>query len=213
MPLLKKIEVENGVLGIWRLTESVDSLIACFHFSENEKTEFNKFKFKKRQTEYLATRLLLEKLQGKKTEIIYQKSGRPQLKDSAKNISISHSSDLVVVFISNKLTGVDAENANRNIDKVVNRFLHPKEMDWIEKSGNPQFLKILLWCAKEAVYKCACQTGIRFDTQIFISPFEYSKTNIFQGNILFQNQEKNYRMCFVNCENNIVVYCVEIENE
>lgn len=213
MPFLKKIEIENGVLGIWRLTESADSLIAGFHFSENEKTEFKKFKFKKRQTEYLATRLLLQNLMGEKAEIIYQDSGRPLIKNAAKSISISHSSDLVVVFISNKLNGVDAENANRNIDKVVKRFLHPKEIEWIENSENPQFLKILCWSAKEAVYKCACETGIQFDTQIFISPFEYSKTNLFHGKIIFQNREKNYRMCFINCENNIVVYCVEIENE
>lgn len=213
MPLLKKIEVENGVLGIWGLKESVESLISGFHLTENEQTEFKRFKFEKRQTEYLATRLLLQNLLGEKAEIIYQDSGRPLIKNSAKNISISHSSDLVVVFISNKLTGVDAENENRNIDKVVKRFLHPIEIEWIEKSGNPQLLKILLWCAKEAIYKCACKTGIQFDTQIYISPFEYSKTNLFQGKIIFQNQEKNYRMCFINCENNIVVYCVEVENE
>lgn len=213
MPFLKKIEVENGILGIWGLKESVESLISCFHFTENEQTEFEKFKFEKRQTEYLATRLLLQNLLGEKAEIIYQDSGRPLIKDSAKNISISHSSDLVVIFISNKLTGVDAENANRNIDKVVKRFLQPKEIEWLEKSDNPQLLKILLWCAKEAIYKCACKTGIQFDTQIYISPFEYSKTNLFQGKIIFQNQEKNYRMCFINCENNIVVYCVEVENE
>jgi phosphopantetheinyl transferase len=213
MPLLKKIEVENGVLGIWGLKESVETLISGFHFTENEQTEFEKFKFEKRQTEYLATRLLLQNLLGEKAEIIYQDSGRPLIKNSTKNISISHSSDLVVVFISNKLTGVDAENANRNIDKVVKRFLHPKEIEWIEKSNNPQLLKILFWCAKEAIYKCACKTGIQFDTQVYISPFEYSKTNLFQGKIIFQNQEKNYKMCFINCENNIIVYCVEVENE
>ena len=210
MPFIKKIEVENGVLGIWGLTESVDSLISVFHFSVNEKTEFQKFMLKKRQTEFLSTRLLLQQLLGEKTEISYQESGRPQIKNSAKNISISHSADLVAIFISNNLIGVDVEIASRNIDKVVNRFLHPRELEWIAEAENKQFLKMLFWCAKEAIYKCACHPGIQFDTQIFIFPFEYSKTDVFKGKVTFQNIEKNYNLWYFKYENNIVVYCVEV---
>lgn len=212
MPFLKKIEVENGILGIWGLTESVDSLIAAFHFSVNEETEFKKFQLKKRQSEYLSARLLLHELLGEKTEIIYQESGRPQLKDSTQNISISHSSDLLAVFVSDYLPGIDVEIANRNIDKVVSRFLHPKELEWTEKSENRQFLRILLWCAKEAIYKCACHPGIQFDTQIFIHPFEYEKTDVFKGRTIAQNKEKNYNLSYFKFENNIVVYCVEVKN-
>ncbi len=212
MPFLKKIKVENGVLGIWGLTDSVDSLIAAFHFSEKEETEFNKFLLKKRQTEYLATRLLLQQLRGEKTEIIYQETGRPQIKNETQNISISHSADLVAIFISNKLIGIDVEVASRNIDKVVNRFLHPKELEWIEQSENPQFLKMLFWCAKEAVYKCTCQPGIQFDTQIFIHPFEYAKTDFFKGKTIIKNRVTKYNLWYFKYENNIVVYCVEVEN-
>jgi len=149
MPFVKKIEVENGILGIWELTESVDSLIADYNFSENEETEFKRFILKKRQSEYLATRLLLKQLLNKKSEIIYLKSGKPQIKNSSLNISISHSAELVVIFISDNLVGIDVENINRNIQPVAKRFLHINELEWIEKSENRQNLMILHWVQRK----------------------------------------------------------------
>lgn len=210
MPFVKKIEVENGILGIWELTETVDSLIATFQFSSNERAEFQKYSLKKRQAEYIATRLLLQQLCGEKTEIVYQDSGRPQLMNSTQNISISHSNEFVIIFISNDLPGIDTENANRDIDKVVNRFLNPKELEWIDESENPKFLKMLFWCAKEAIYKCACQSGIQFDTQIFIPPFEFAKTDFFRGKLNYKNRFESYNLWYFHFQNNIVVYCVEV---
>jgi phosphopantetheinyl transferase len=212
MPFLKKIEVENGILGIWELTESIDSLISEFQFSENEKVDFKKFALTKRQSEYLATRLLLQILLGKKAEIVYQESGRPQIKNSTRNISITHSKNLVAIFISDFLGGIDVEIADRNIDKVVSRFLNPIELSWIEQSNNPKLLKMLFWCAKEAIYKCACQSGLQFDTQILIPPFDFANTNFFNGKVALKNRTSNYKLWFFELENNIVVYCVEVKN-
>jgi 4'-phosphopantetheinyl transferase len=209
MPFVKKIEVTNGILGIWELTDSTESLISAFQFSENEETEFKKFKGEKRQKEYLSTRLLLQQLLNSKTEIAYQKSGRPQLKNSQQKISISHSAQFVAIFISNDLAGIDVENVNRNIDRVTKRFLHEKELEWIEKSENRQFSKILFWCAKEAVFKCSNQEGVRFDTQIFIPPFPIGKTDFFTGKLTAENGEENYNLWYFYFRNNIVVYCVE----
>jgi len=212
MPFKKKIELENGILGIWELTDSADSLIKAFQFSKNEEEEFEKFRFEKRQVEYLAIRLLLQQLLNTKVEITYQQSGRPQIKNSNQNISISHSANFVVVFISDDMVGIDVENATRKIDKVVNRFLNPNELQWIEKSKQQQFLKILFWCAKEAIYKCSNQSGVLFDTDILIAPFEFEKTDCFSGNLTSKNCTENYKLWYFYFENNIVVYCVEIKN-
>lgn len=212
MPFVKKIEIENGILGIWELTESAESLIKTFQFSEKEKEEFQKFRFEKRQTEYLATRLLLQDLLNTKTEITYTKSGKPEIKNTGQNISISHSADFVAILISKDLGGIDVENAHRNIDKVTRRFLHKTELEWAEKSGNRQFLQILLWCAKEAIYKCSNQSGVQFDTQIFIPVFEFEKTNCFNGILSAENKNGNYNLWYFYFQNNIVVYCVEVKN-
>ena len=212
MPFVKQIEVENGILGIWEFTDSIELLISAFKFSSNEVAEFNKLKLKKRQSEYLATRLLLQQLLGEKAEIVYQDSGRPQIKNSRQNISVSHSANFVVIFISGDLVGIDVEIAERNIDKVVGRFLNPTELNWIDQSDNPKFLKMLFWCAKEAIYKCACQPGIQFDTQIFVPPFDFANSDFFKGKVLLQNGAANFNLWYFQHENNIVVYCVEVKN-
>jgi phosphopantetheinyl transferase len=209
MPFVKKIEVKKGILGIWEITESAESLSSTFHFSENEEVEYQKFKGEKRQVEYLATRLLLQQLLNKKTEITYLKSGRPVLKDSSLQISISHSAQLVTIVISNDLVGIDVENVNRQIDRVTKRFLHPEESGWIEKSENRQFLKILFWCAKEAIFKCSCQAGVQFDTQIFIPPFDFGKTDYFKGKLTSANEVENYNLWYFYFQNNMIVHCVE----
>ncbi len=213
MPFVKKIEVENGLIGIWEITETADSLISDFHFSKDEETDFQKFKGEKRQKEYLITRLLLQHLLGEKTEIAYQESGRPQLKNSAKQISISHSAEFVAIFISNELAGIDVENMNRNIDRVTKRFLHPDELAWIEKSDHHQISKMLCWCAKEAIFKCSCENGVQFDKQIFIPPFDIGKTDFFNGRLITENGVENYKLWYFYFGNNLIVYCVEVKNK
>lgn len=213
MPFVKNIEVKNGIIGIWELTESAESLISAFQFPENEAIEFKRFKGEKRQKEYLATRLLLQQLFNEKTEISYQKSGRPELKNSFLNVSISHSAEFVVVFISKELVGVDVESVYRKIDRVTKRFLHAKELEWIEKSKNSQTLKIILWCAKEAIFKCSFQSGVQFDNQIFIPPFEFEKTGKFEGILTSEKGVENYSLWYLLFQNNIIVYCVEAKNK
>jgi phosphopantetheinyl transferase (holo-ACP synthase) len=213
MPFFKKIEVENGIIGIWEITESAGLLISAFNFSEEEEIEFQKFKGEKRQKEYLITRLLLQHLLSEKTEIAYQKSGRPQIKNSSKHISISHSAEFVAIFISNDLAGIDVENINRNIDRVTKRFLHPDELAWIEKSDNRQISKMICWCAKEAIFKCSCESGVQFDKQIFIPRFEIGKTDFFNGRLITANGEENYNLWYFYFGNNMIVYCVEVRKE
>lgn len=212
MPFVKKIEVGNGILGIWEMTETAATLKSAFQFTEKENEECNKFILEKRQVEYLATRLLLQNLLNAKTEIVYEKSGCPKLKYSNQNISISHSADLVAIFISNDSIGIDVENINRNIDKITSRFLHYEEISWAEKQENPQTAKILLWCAKEAIFKCSKQSGIQFDTEIFIYPFEMKNTDFFNGKLISLRVEEYFRLWYFYFGNNIIVYCVEVQN-
>ncbi len=209
MPFVKSIKVENGVLGLWKLSENSKELINIFQFSQAEKQEFSKFTGERRKTEYLATRLLLQKLFNQKTEITHINSGKPQILNSNLNISISHSADYVAVYVSEVKNGIDVENQFRKIDKVVPRFLNKNELDWIEKSNKSQFLKIMLWCAKEAIFKCSEQSGVQFNEQIFIDLFDFEKTNCFYGTLVAQNCKENYLLRYFNIQNNIVVYCVE----
>lgn len=211
MPIVKKIKTEVGILGIWKLSESADDLGSLFQFSNQEKKEFKKFKVKRRKTEYLAVRLLLQDLLNKKQEIQYHKSGKPELKDIQKNVSISHSSDFVVVFISENRIGIDVENTQRNIEKVAVRFLHEEEFRQIQNLENPQTATILYWSAKEAIFKCAEEKGVQFNKQIFIPTFEIKSEGQFTGTLTTNSAITNYKLWYLFYENNVIAYCVERE--
>lgn len=211
MPIVKKIKTEVGILGIWKLSESADDLGSLFQFSNQEKKEFKKFKAKRRKTEYLAVRLLLQDLLNKKQEIQYHKSGKPELKDIQKNVSISHSSDFVVVFISENRIGIDVENTQRNIEKVAVRFLHEEEFRQIQNLENPQTATILYWSAKEAIFKCAEEKGVQFNKQIFIPTFEIKSEGQFTGTLTTNSTTTNYKLWYLFYENNVIAYCVERE--
>ncbi|MGE0020052.1 MAG: 4'-phosphopantetheinyl transferase superfamily protein [Draconibacterium sp.] len=212
MPFVTEIQIAFGRAGIWELTESPKELSENFLFTPLEKTEFEKINAPKRQTEYLATRLLLQKLSGKKTRISYQPDGRPVLKESKLNISISHSANLVVVLLAETACGVDAELKTRNIENVAKRFLHPDEISHIDSSGNGRFLQMLHWCAKEAIFKCSRQHGIQFDQQIRIEPFDFETETFFSGTLLSENTTEHFSLQWMEFKNNIIVFCVEIEN-
>jgi phosphopantetheinyl transferase len=206
MPFTEKITTDAGVLGIWKLNEKAADLIHQFQFSANEKEEFSEIKNEKRKTEYLATRLLLQKLLNKKVEIKYLQSGKPLLKNSNSNISISHSADFVAVIISTKKIGIDIENTNRNIRKIAGKFLNNKELKQIEKTENIQVATTLYWSAKEAIFKCTDEDGIQFNEQIYIPPFEIKKEGDFSGAL---NKKTIFKLWYKFYENNIIVYCVE----
>lgn len=209
MPFVKSIKVENGVLGIWKLSETSEELQKHFQFSPNENNEYQKFTGERRKTEYLATRLLLQEILKQKFEITRLESGKPLIKNSNLNISISHSADFVTVLVSEKNIGIDVENLYRNIDRVAERFLHKDELEWINKSEKEQYLKILFWGAKEAIFKCSNQAGVQFHKQIFIPAFEFSKSDYFYGTLSAENRNEKYKLWYFSIENNIVVYCVE----
>ena len=206
MPFAEKIATEAGVLGIWKLNETATDLISQFQFSDSEQKEFSKIKNEKRKLEYLATRLLLQKLLNKKAKIEYLISGKPLLKNSSLNLSISHSADFVAVIISEKKIGIDIESTNRNIGKIADKFLSKKELLQIEKSGNIQLSTTLYWSAKEAIFKCTDEDGIQFNEQICIPLFEIKKEGKFTGTL---NKKTEYKLWYKFYENNIIVYCVE----
>ncbi len=206
MAFVKEIKTSLGRLGVWKLTESSEELCQLYELSESEQYQFNHFKSEKRKTEFLAARIVLEGILGYKPEINYTEHGKPILPNSTLHLSISHSGELVAVFLSDRKVGVDVENIHRNIDKVAHRFLHEKEKNFIDSTSSPQLAKIILWSAKEALFKCTEETGVQFNEQIIIFPFNIKNKGSFVGSL---NNSVPYKFWYEFYENNVIVFCVE----
>lgn len=209
MALLQKAEIEFGVIGIWEITESLCELELQYNLSERERSELNLISAEKRKKEFLITRILLKDILKFTPEIIYEKTGKPKLANSKLNISISHSVDLVVVFISEKNIGIDVENCNRDISKITSRFLHQTEINFTEQHTNKQHLKIILWCAKEAIFKCCREQGIQFNRDIIIKPFQVEENTFFSGKRIGSTKTDYFKLWFFYVKNNVIVGCVE----
>jgi len=210
MPFLKKIETPSGVIGIWQISDSSTDLLPTVQLSESEKKSLEIIKNEKRKREFLAVRALLKKITDSDSIIIYEDSGRPLLKNSQKNISISHSAELAVVFISDRNAGIDVENTNRNIAPLVKRFLLKEELEQTENSPDKQMMQTIYWSAKEAIFKCTSEENILFNRQIYIQPFTLNNQGNFRGELKINNQTFNFDLSYFQVENNVIVYCVEM---
>lgn len=210
MPFIQQIQFEFGNAGIWEMTETPAELLNMIKLSDAEKNHLLKISAPKRQVEFLATRILTEKITGGKSEIVYQTDGKPTLLNSRKFISISHSANLVVVFISELNCGVDVETINRDTDRIAKRFLHPSEMENIRNSDQPKLLQLLYWCAKEAIFKCSPQKGVQFNEQILITPFDLTREANFKAVLNSETGTENFNLWFLAVKNNMLVFCVEM---
>jgi len=209
MPFEKKINTPHGTIGIWNLNESSEILLEQCSLSTVEEEKFNTFIIERRKKEFLASRIILQNLLDKNQEIEYSQEGKPHLKSKIHNISISHSADFACLFFSDKNIGIDIEQTTRNIDRVATRFLHSKELEFIDTTNNPQHTKILFWAAKEAIFKCAEDVGIQYNEQIFIEPFQLKNEGDCNGYLQLEQKKVNFKLHYFFIENNVLVYCVE----
>lgn len=203
-------EISVGRLGIWNLKESESLSPETLSFSLQEHREFNALKSSQRRKEYLAVRHLLMKMTGVKDEILYDGRGKPRLKNSPLQISISHSSGLAVILLSECKAGIDVEHVQRDIQSVAKRFLSDKEQHDIQQAENTQLSGTAYWCAKEAAFKCADIPGLEFKSHIAVFPFELRlEGGAFSGELRKENPAAPVTFYYFFHENNFIVYCVE----
>jgi phosphopantetheinyl transferase len=200
---------EKGKLGIWELSETCNALLEDYSFSVKEKLEYEKITSKKRKCEFLAVRKLLTEMMQHKQELYYLPSGKPFLNEKL-HISISHSAELAVILLTAKRAGIDVESLQRNTSKIATRFLSENELQAISNTPNPDYTRLLYWCAKEAMFKCTSLRGIDFKSQIRINPFQpYTESGHFTGYLLNNNEITEFAFTYFIINSNAIVYCME----
>lgn len=134
--------------------------------TEEELLRFHSFKHIKRKREFIATRILREKVFGKQV-IQYNSIGAPFI-DGIGFISISHSTDLVgLAFNPTYQVGLDLETPRANILDICPKFLAPQEKMVFNETNKLEMTQ--LWSAKEAMYKLAGRKQIIFKEDLLLS--------------------------------------------
>lgn len=182
MPLFFQQHINGSArLAVWRIAEdesffretvSVDTAVAHPH----------------KRLQHLAGRYLLRRLYPEfpVEGILIADSRKPYLADGSFQFSISHCGVFAAAVVASGVrVGIDVEEATPRIRRIVPKFLHPSEREWMESVAGggyrpdappddwkPFVLPTLLWSVKEAVFKWHGDGGVDFSEHILIRPFE-----------------------------------------
>jgi len=212
MPLTRKVYIgDHGVLGVWKIEETVEELLSQIRFSNGDKETFERFKNKSRQAHWLSYRLAIRRLLGdpKELEFYYDEHGKLHFKNEEYNLSVSHSGDYAAVIINhNHCVGIDIEKLSDRINNVSLKFLSVEELIKVDENNNKQLT--CLWSAKEALYKLYGKGELVFDKNIIVEPCDVeSESGNFRGWIIKDDFKKEYLLKYFFIEDYVLVYTVE----
>ena len=156
MPLFfNKILTEEIHFMVWNLTETLDELLELVNPDENDKEILESISHETKKKEYLAGKnaiaqmCLLEKIPFDGIE--KDEHGKPFLRNSNYEISVTHTLDYIGVVLSKAgAVGIDIEKPRHQIFKVISRLCSKDELDWVAEDIDKA---TMLWSAKEALYK------------------------------------------------------------
>ncbi len=181
MPLYKKEVTEESIWGIWKITETPPELLAALLSKEEIEPQLRQYFTTKRQTEFLALRVLLQELGGDPCQIEYEPSGRPFLFDQSYQISFTHTRDYVAVYMHRTAqVGIDMEYPSQRIFKVREKFMHPHEESALDLSEEETAL-LLHWSGKETMFKAIGEEDVEFKGHLHIYPFKVQKEGAFKA--------------------------------
>lgn len=184
MPLILRKNIENGEIGLWKISEEIEALLLLAKLSVPDTITYSRISAPHRKKEWLATRALLNELKSEPHLIKYHNDGRPFLEDCLTNISISHSTGYIAVILhGTSIPGIDIELTTRKVGRVASRFLSPDELAWCnDKEELSNHRMLVHWCAKEAIFKMIPLSNIEFSTDIHILMNDSSEdSGLFHG--------------------------------
>ncbi len=191
---------ETQQIVVAEIIESLNNIDDYSFLSSNEKHKIQQITAEKRKREYISTRMLLSKILPRlNEEISYLENGKPKL--LSYNISISHSKNYVCIFLhKTHNVGVDIEEYRETIHRTTQKFMNKNEQLLFTTTKD----KILVWCAKEAMFKL-CNT-----TPDLLEGFavEKKEDNII-GTVFTEKFDKKVNLDYIRNRNFCLVWCIE----
>lgn len=93
------------------------------------------------------------------TSLVYDKSGRPYIKNGSLDFNISHHEEYAICAIEHSVpgprVGVDIQSFpnGRNVDQIARRFFTPREYDYYTSHFDTTHAFLRVWTRKEALSK------------------------------------------------------------
>lgn len=176
MPLVSISSIDdNSCWGIWEIGENLDELLQMYKPEKKCDESWSE----KRKKEWLASRILIEKLcsfSGIEFHDIHKDElGKPVLIPSTAEVSLSHSKSMCCAILNKSgKVGIDIELSSEKIIRVKDKFLSETEL---AEAGDNLDVLSAYWCVKEAVYKMFSELKLNFKESIRIKPFNFSNND------------------------------------
>ena len=181
------LENSSFMLALWSPTETNEELVQLWE-SMLVSQQMPLFKAEHRKREWLATRLLMDRLGIEQHDFLA--NGKPILPRGG--ISISHCKGSVAVVTSGVNIGLDIQEPTEQIFTIRSKFCSATEWSWLETHRETLRALTIVWSAKEAIFKYWGEE-VDFAQHIEILPFECDASIIdacYKGG----HGERNFRL-------------------
>ena len=211
MALYLKKELEDDArIYVWEITETEEELMATTAVPDNELEELQYTRSEARRKEKLATRALLNEIFPEKLYLGHHDNGKPDLQNTAMEISISHTNRFVAILLHpDEDLGIDIECLDRDFSAVEKKALSEDELEDLEDDKRKTLQLAIYWCAKEAIYKRMSVSGVDFAEQIEVERFTPRDEGEIEATFYHKDgTEMEFELSYEVFENHVMVWVV-----
>lgn len=181
VPLVRIEKInEDATLALWKISESKQELMAMLgnHLHDSSRPENPAENV---GVHWFASRFLLQHLFDADAIHIHKNEyNKPtlQIDETPYFISISHSGKYAAVMVSKQCeVGIDIEKTDERIHRISHKFLNEDETIFATSAAQ----KILIWSAKETMYKIYGQKELDFREHLNVNYFDVKESGNFFG--------------------------------
>ncbi len=172
-----------------------------------EESFLNTVNHPNRRKEWIAVRTFLQNnLQMPDSKIVYNDKGAPHLVNPDLNLSISHSSGVGAIFISDHYkVGVDIEVRANKVLRLMDKYLSPTEQSFLDRKFGAAHA-LVCWSAKECAYKIFDRPGINFKENMRVKPFRLDRNGSIIVKLFTDDGLRDYELRYEQHKNFVIAY-------
>ena len=208
MPIIRIIKPnDNTIVGIWKITETLDNLSKSVSLSSTSKELLKNRKSRVHKLQFLSVRAILLELGYSVDSLSYQ-GNTPILNDN-KKISISHSNLFSCVIISDLKVGIDVQKTDHKINTIAKKFIGYETL-YLDVDDFKRMT--IIWNIKESIYKIANINRLDYKTHLLVVPFNLCD-NFTYAWLIYKNLKERYASYFFTIENYSFAYLIRTDDE
>lgn len=176
-------------VGFWKITESPEELLQMYTLGQHNETI--EAMVQARKSHFIASRLLAKQFYPD-SELYKDEYGKPHLIESKHQISWSHGGDYAAFIASEESpTGIDIEKISDRILKIEDKFCNKEDKKAILHEKQAETL-LLIWTAKESMYKLYGRKEVDFKLHMTVEPFDFGESGRYVARFHKDNLTASY---------------------